>query len=371
MRLLLPLVALCCYWSLTAQHLPIEAILQEGDLTDIMRFDTATLAPNQYFVALKYASRQPLNLPDHESWHGARLLRIDLVYTDFPKGNRRRQQALNRQRLLELERRMPGRLRHETESWGFIRQTNCHTEAEARALPHGFLLTYSDKDELPDFTDATQLVELTEGDSTIFHALGRNTSWHKMLVVTDLTGSMSPYTAQLLLWFMLAENTGRVEHIIFFNDGDDKPDAEKIIGNTGGVYHTQTKSFEAIAELANRVVERGTGGDEPENNLEALLYGLKICPECEDIIMIADNWATPRDLVLIDQVNKPVRIILCGTDNGINPAYLNLARSTGGSVHTIEDDLDNLINLNEGQEMKIGREIFVIRKGKFELLKKI
>lgn len=192
-----------------------------------------------------------------------------------------------------------------------------------------------------------------------------------MLVVTDLTGSMSPYTAELLLWFRLAQNTGRVEHLVFFNDGDGKSDSLKVLGKTGGLYDIRPESFEEIAKLANQVVEKGNGGDEPENNVEALLYGLKVCPECEEVIMISDNWATPRDIALLKKLTKPVRVILCGTEEGINPDYLNLARDTGGSVHTIKEDIDDLLNLNEGQEIKIGKETFIIKNGKFELFKRI
>ncbi|MEM7372873.1 MAG: hypothetical protein AAF587_29900 [Bacteroidota bacterium] len=40
-------------------------------------------------------------------------------------------------------------------------------------------------------------------DSTVFHVFQRNPDWNNMLVVCDFTGSMSPYTAQLLVWHKL------------------------------------------------------------------------------------------------------------------------------------------------------------------------
>lgn len=370
MRLTLTLIVFIFYWNLTAQN-AIETLLDSTAVTRVERFDSKNLSDNQYFVKMPYAGSQFLTFLRPGAFRNATLERVDLVYTAFPVNNDLRQRRLNKNRIQVLERRFAGAKDLPIANWRFIVQTACATETEARELPHGFVLTFSEADDLPDFTVTQKLQELTEGDSTVLNTLNRNKQWQKMLVVTDLTGSMSPYTAELLLWFKLAQNTGRVEHLVFFNDGDDKADSLKVLGKTGGIYDMEPRSFEEIAALANRVVEKGTGGDESENNVEALLHGIKACPECEEIIMISDNWATPRDLALLKQVHKPVRVILCGTEEGVNPDYLNLARDTGGSVHTIKEDINNLMTLNEGQEIKIGDEVFIIKKGKFELFKRI
>ncbi|HMO40289.1 MAG TPA: hypothetical protein PKC76_13925 [Saprospiraceae bacterium] len=360
-----------CLSILMAQELQMDQWLKRSETQTIAQLDLSQLSPQQLFVRMPYAMRHFVNFPGGHVFRGLALERVDIVYTDYPQRNGRRQQALNRARIRELARRLPEIWELPEAARGVIIQNNCPTEATARTLPHGFLLTFSEPHELPDFTRTEQLAELMEEDSTVLNALNRNPNWKKMLVVTDLTGSMSPYTAQLLLWFKLAENTGKVEHLIFFNDGDDKPDSLKTIGTTGGVYSLQPQTFEQIAQLANEVVIRGNGGDEPENNIEALLQGLKQCPHCDEVIMIADNWATPRDIELAHLLKRPVRIILCGTEEGINTAYLNLARQTGGSLHTIEEDLYDLLEMNEGQEIQIGREVFTIRNGRFELSKRI
>ncbi|MCH2085530.1 MAG: hypothetical protein MK226_24320, partial [Saprospiraceae bacterium] len=70
-------------------------------------------------------------------------------------------------------------------------------------------------------------------------------------------------------------------------------------------------------------------------------------------------------------IDRPVRIILCGTQFGINKQYLDLARATKGSVHTIEKDISNLMNLREGEKITISGRTFVIENGKFIELKKI
>ena len=211
---------------------------------------------------------------------------------------------------------------------------------------------------------------MTEGDSTILKVLNRNPDWSKMLVVTDLTASMTPYTAQLLLWFKLNEQKKVIDYFVFFNDGNRKKTQNKVIGETGGIYGGQANSFESTAVLAQQAINNGYGGDLPENDLEALIEGINACDSCSEVILIADNQAPPRDMALLTQIEKPVRVTLCGTAYGINTAYLNLAYQTGGSVHTIEEDIEDLIEINEGGTIKIGEELFVIRNGKFYFFKK-
>ena len=220
------------------------------------------------------------------------------------------------------------------------------------------------------FTFATEFL----GDSTVLNSLERHPEWVDMLIVCDFTSSMYPYLAQVLVWhqLQLKQNQGKARHFTFFNDGDFKADRLKRIGDTGGVYHTEGQDFEAVKNLAALTMQNGLGGfDVPENNLEALLSGMELCKDCGEIIMIADNDATPRDMVLMKKVKKPVRIIVCGAFDGINPEYLNLARKTKGSVHTMESDLTNLIDMSEGEEFELGNFIYKIENGNFVRLDKL
>jgi hypothetical protein len=81
--------------------------------------------------------------------------------------------------------------------------------------------------------------------------------------------------------------------------------------------------------------------------------------------MIADNYATPRDLSLWSKISIPIHIILCGTSGGVNTSYLNLALKTKGSLHTTEKDLNFTVTPSEGKKITIGSESFVILDGKF------
>jgi hypothetical protein len=202
-------------------------------------------------------------------------------------------------------------------------------------------------------------------DTTVTAVLNRNKQWKEMLVVCDITGSMSPYTSQLLAWFKLNTTNGRTKNFVFFNDGDMKSDFEKVAGSCGGLYGCRAWQFDTVMATAMNAMRHGNGGDAPENNVEATIYGLKNYGDAKEIVMIADNWATPRDLALADQVTRPVRIIVCGGAYGINPAYLDLARKTGGSVHTMEQDLTDLATMHEGETITIGAFKYKLEGGKF------
>lgn len=201
-------------------------------------------------------------------------------------------------------------------------------------------------------------------DSTVIKVFDRM-QWNNMLVVADVTASMYPYTGQLLFWLKLHEDERRIKQFVFFNDGDDKDDAVKTAGNTGGIYTTGSSVFEVVEQLVFKTMSNGNGGNIPENNIEALLKGSKACSDCSSVIMIADNASAVSDMALLNQLNKPVHIILCGVHDAINTDYLNIARSTGGSVHTAADDLQQLIDLKEGEKIIIRGKTYKIVNGKF------
>ena len=87
-------------------------------------------------------------------------------------------------------------------------------------------------------------------------------------------------------------------------------------------------------------------------------------PNTKGIVLIADNNAPPRDMALLSKIKKPVHVILCGTEVGdIELAYLQIARKTGGSLHTMEESLNELAKLKEGQTVKFGDKSYRIIQG--------
>lgn len=333
---------------------------------------------------------------------GAMITGVDIVFSDYPKDNPLTE--LNRNRVQNLTRTWPVLLSDRRIRWQFIRQTGCTDKISAARLFHGAVIHYRPRqDEETAKREVGLLKELLSGlgskaetgyftsyaltvdsvgspsvvfsdsgyfmpfpipDSTVTRVLNRN-KWRNMVITADLTGSMYPYTAQLLLWFKLHCTDGRVKRFVFFNDGNLLPDHLKVIGKTGGIYDGLASTYEEVEKLAYKTMSNGSGGDGPENDVEALLKAIRLSPDCEEVILIADNWAPVKDISLISGVTKPVHVILCGAGWGINTQYLDLARITGGSVHTMEQDLTELMKLKEGAEITISGQTFRIMSGKF------
>lgn len=207
---------------------------------------------------------------------------------------------------------------------------------------------------------------LSNTQDVVIKVFERNKDWKNCLVATDVTASMYPYIAQFQMWHKLHLDQNAGNHdFIFFNDGDNCPDIIKVDGNVGGLYYINTSSFEQLSITMKKAMLKGNGGDRPENNIEAIIEGLKKNPNIKEVIMIADNYATPRDLELLKQVKVPIHLILCGTQKGFNPEYLNMIKANKGSLHTMDQDLTDLSKLNEGQTIKIDDKTYKIVNGKF------
>lgn len=204
-------------------------------------------------------------------------------------------------------------------------------------------------------------------DSVIISTFKRN-NWQNMAVVCDVTGSMSPYSAQLFAWLSEPGMTNRCNAFLFFNDGDQKTTGQKGLGKAGGLYSVKGSGFDTVCRKAAECMNAGDGGDIPENYIEAILAVIKQFPKSAEIVVIADNWASPRDLELFQKIDRPVHFILCGSRTGVNIDYLFLARQTGGSVHTVNQDVMNLGTMQDGDFIEIGRQKFILRDERFILV---
>ncbi len=342
-------------------------------------------------INMMFGQSEVISNSDRKALAKAEIFQVDLVYTNFPKGYD--MDDLNRKRIQVLQRIRKDAVSDVNIKWRLIRQMRCNNEAEAKTLFHGVVVHYRDAQSAEtseiDYTVINTLLPVgvdSTGkdqpmsyycklrkklpDSTVLKVLDRN-KWKNMHVVSDLTGSMSPYAAQLILWFKLNELDNRVDHVTFFNDGNMTPDHEKRIGDIGGIYHEASGDFDKVRALALKTITSGYGGDGPENDIEAILETIEKMPECKEIILVADNWAPIKDHALIDKIEKPVRVILCGTAYGINPEYIALARRTGGSIHTMKQDIEDLKELSDGKLIKIEGALFKIQGDQIIPLKSI
>lgn len=406
-----------------------DRILQ--DPTALTQYDFSESTPFHHIaLPFDFGSNQFHDSLIIDKLENTHIKYITYIYSDYKKVDEFKQEELNRERLYGLYQYMPNLFDDDEVEWSTIVQTGGQTEKQATNLFHGFVVHYrpsptmesmkAEIDYLKSMIDTalTFVAPTTEGtsliitlgtdiaisdsagfyyereldfstvtahtsalgtydfgnyfnDTTVSAVLNRNKHWDKMLIHCDLTGSMSPYSAQLFVWHRLNIDKNKVQHFVFFNDGDMTPDDQKKAGKTGGIYYSKADNFDDLQKIAYECMSNGSGGDAPENDIEAMLEGFKKCKDCKDIILIADNWANLRDYEFINKIDRPVRIILCGTQFGINKQYLDLARATKGSIHTIEEDIENLMDLKEGQEITINGHAFVIENGRFTQVKKI
>ncbi|CAF1264006.1 unnamed protein product [Rotaria magnacalcarata] len=202
----------------------------------------------------------------------------------------------------------------------------------------------------------TRTATPTVDEETVTGVLKRH-NWTDIGAVVDVTGSMAACYAQIDQWLALSHTNKLVQYFVFFNDGDNKPNKDKVIGSTGGIYAVHTN--EGIAKVLTTLdtaKKNGGGGDGPENDIEAIIYTIGNCSTCENIIHIADNQATPRDLILLDEVTKPIKVIVCKYIPGtlVNPKLLDIAYKTGGSLHTLDLDIETLGSLKVDDTIQVG-----------------
>lgn len=196
--------------------------------------------------------------------------------------------------------------------------------------------------------------QFPENDTIVGRVLDRHPEWKDKIIINDWTGSMYGYGSQVLLWHLMNLDSSGISTITLFNDGNKKPTSKKKIGRTGGIYTEQANNPRELLDLFDKVMQKGGGGDGPENDVEAILKAAKKSPDAE-IILIADNRACVRDISLAHEIGRPVRIILCGYDpeTGVNPDYVYLAKITNGGIYTLEDDIEQMrADFNELGELK-------------------
>ena len=188
------------------------------------------------------------------------------------------------------------------------------------------------------------LVKFPARDSVVSKVFERHPEWKSMLVVNDWTASMYGDGAQVLLWHLLNFEKSGIRTITLFNDGNDKLTSEKKIGQTGGVYTEKPDNIEKLNKMFNYIMLQGTGGDIPENNIEAILRAMNENPYFTEIVLIADNNACVRDIQLTELIGKPVKIIVCGysIEKGLNPDLVYIAKKTGGGIYTLNNDIENI-----------------------------
>ena len=233
------------------------------------------------------------------------------------------------------------------------------------------------KEELQAFLagEATKVIKALTTDvkyfeknnNTVCAVLYRNRErWKTKTIVTDVTGSMYPYMKEVALWHLLESMDKKQSDYVFFNDGNNLPDLNKVIGKTGGIFFSLQHHLDSMTGVMYRAMNNGSGGDAAENDLEALLAAESVMKAGSELILVADNFSPVKDIELLYRLRMPVRVVLCGTSVAyVNPDYLLIASKTGGSVHTIEEDIVNLSAAREGDIITIHGINYKYSRGRF------
>ncbi len=338
------------------------------------------------------------------------VYRVDIVYTKYPKIKRdwiTNYYGLLANRLKELFR-LDSSLNRKNIEFRTVLQVNCFTAKETKKMFHGIVIYYKNRNEisakeiakiddglpngekylfdrkknLPPLlrnlkindslaTDETTVLRIISqmdmlddiSTADVYNVLERHPQWKDMVIVMDWTGSMYAYSGQAIMWHALNFKTKRINKFVFFNDGNKKRFDEKILGNTGGIYAFDSENLADVIEVMYEITQMGKGGDWPENDTEALIFAQNKWSNVKELFLIADNRSNVRDLVLVGKLHIPVHVILCGNGYSYHIHYINLAFKTGGSIHTIDEDVENFDKLSKDGKMKILGKMWYLHNG--------
>jgi hypothetical protein len=228
----------------------------------------------------------------------------------------------------------------------------------------------------PDFNaqevgppDASSNAGTTDAQNPLQHSgvyvnLSRLDSTKQYALVMDVTGSMGGSTAAMLAWIKKHHASSPFSSFSFFNDGNNAN--SKPIGKTGGIYSTfNIQDVNKTVELAMR---KGSGGPEiSENDMEAVLKAIEIDSTATDILLIGDNYSDIRDIRLLDQISKPVHVLLCAAPSKIRTEYLDVVKQTGGQLY-LNGEIIDLTKIVDGQTVVIQGFNYVFNGRKFRLV---
>ncbi len=336
-------------------------------------YDPATSVEGTFLFPTAFGKIAVTNTSHARLLDEVEIQRVELVYSKYPKTNNFQeiqQRKLNLARLNELEKTAP-QLFKENVKWEFVAHL-VDNAAQAKNLYHGFVVYYDMKEKaktqkqkipetpkeepktpvVPTFAyneesaEATFIKEGNPKPNSTYQVFDRQ-DWKDVVVVCDWTASMYHFATPVLLWHNqqnAKSDTSSILNFVFFNDGDDTPNKEKKIGKTGGIYATKTGSIDEALQMMETSKAAGTGGDFPENDVEALLYAQKNYPKAKALVLIADNMASVRDIKLLEELKtskKPVHILITRTEeiDLIRPEYWDIAIQTKGTIHTLKQDI--------------------------------
>ncbi len=380
-------------------------VMKKTTTRETRNYDPASSVEGTLLFPTSFGKTKVTNTSHSKLLDEVQIYRVELVYSKYPETNNFqevKQQNLNKTRLEELEKTLPQLFESNIE-WEFVAHV-VNTAMEAKQLYHGFVVYYkmkeekkNDKNELPEVPEIPEVPNPqipapnfsynNQSEEAIFIKQGKPKSnstyqvfdrqdWKNVVVVCDWTASMYHFATPILLWHNqknAQSDTSSIQNFVFFNDGNNTPNKEKKIGSTGGIYATKTGSVDEALQKMEESKAAGTGGDFPENDIEALIYAQNNYPKAKSLVLIADNMASVRDIKLLEELTKsqiPVHILIARTEeiDLIRAEYWEIAIQTKGTIHTLKQDisleeaiehkkrLDELASMNKRELKKLERK---------------
>ncbi len=306
---------------------------------------------NGIFIEIGYGKNSYKNALDILKVYRYQIDSIYLLFSDFPKNATLT--ALNSSRFESIAYFFPNL---DSIPVKVVRQTACNTREDALKLKHGFYFFLTKPKKPIRYKGLKQdlVYQKWDKDTTVLYQLTMDTLKEKILVC-DLTASMSGHILQAILW-QIRENK-RIKGLIVFNDGDSLPNNRKQIGSTEGIYYIENKTLDFILSQMDNVIAAGDGNDLQENNVEAILWAQNRFPDLP-IIHITDARPPIRDLILKNQISKPIKIILARTEgfwSNIHTDFIDLAMHTSGSLHF------GVVSITQPEKMELLRKKIIAR----------
>jgi hypothetical protein len=162
--------------------------------------------------------------------------------------------------------------------------------------------------------------------------------WKNSLLIMDWTGSMQAHREdiKMVLEDLYLKNT--IRHIAIYNDVED-PDPPHLYDNLGFFTVDSVRSFSEVENLMNESEKESAGGSIEEGDFAALIRatseknpGWK--SPYDQIIMLVDNNAPPRDKEIFNLINIKTNIYVIAYDAqnpcDVDSNYHKLVRKFGG-----------------------------------------
>lgn len=207
----------------------------------------------------------------------------------------------------------------------------------------------------------------TEGGDEIKAIFNRNKNqWKQKRIIANIDCSMYQYIDELMVWnYSNPEEQANNKYWLF--NGFNYKDPELEGHSRRGIFPVDENNVEGFFTTIDQIVNFSCRGSRLENVVEALILGAAGKTAEEDLLFIADNYSDVSDLEKLKDLHVPVHVVLTQSDYGINENYLEIAYRSGGSIHTMNVDIEaqQLKALKNGDLISIGQFSYTFYKGKF------